>query len=109
MATINSAEDNNLIENMVINLCKNNPKTCGHRFWTSGNDLAEHGIYTWAATADSLLYTTWAAVEPNHLITGTEVEHCVDVSTVAPFKTNLTWNDNLCSRKLYYICETKSC
>lgn len=71
--------------------------------WTSGTDQGQEGIFVWMSTGKGFTYTHWRGIQPDNAGGN---ENCVHVwkSEGNGFHT---WNDWICSKKLYYICEEK--
>lgn len=69
--------------------------------WTSGTDQGEEGNFFWMSTGKPIIYSKWSRPQPDN---AGGRENCVHI-----WMSNgvYTWNDWLCEKKLYYICEDK--
>ncbi|KAI8041956.1 hypothetical protein M5D96_003252 [Drosophila gunungcola] len=71
-------------------------------YWTSGTDLAHHGIHDWFPTGQRLTLDIWMKGEPNN--SGGN-EHC-DILGYRRTETNYNdLNDLECELERLYICE----
>lgn len=70
-------------------------------FWTSASRLGKGDTYYWNK-GEKVTFSDWAVHQPDNRIIDGEEEQCIEVKG---FHT-LKWNDNFCSHKIYYICET---
>lgn len=75
-----------------------------NRFWISGSDLNNPGVYVWESTGQPVRYTNWYPGQPTHTVSPTgEVQHCIEVL----FNPHgyLQWADALCSAQHFFVCE----
>ncbi|XP_030571547.1 C-type lectin 37Db-like [Drosophila novamexicana] len=70
-------------------------------YWTDLTDLAEQSKYMSMTTGLAASYLRWGRLEPNNL---GQNEHCVQL--IAYDKKRLIMNDNQCTRRCHFICET---
>nr|XP_011422437.3 macrophage mannose receptor 1 isoform X2 [Crassostrea gigas] len=90
LATINNREEQNFVMTLI-------PKT-GYGYWIGLNDLANEMTFFWS-DGSPVLYTDWAAGEPNNY--GRRQEDCVLV-----LRTNGQWNDAICQNPADgFICK----
>lgn len=77
-------------------------------FWLSGSDLGSVNNYVWMTSGMPLNYTAWFSHanhdEPNQAIREGETEHCLSLPSYFNFK----WNDQICSKKNYYVCDNQA-
>ena len=72
-------------------------------YWIGANDLGVQGTYRWALTGRPVLYSQWAAGEPNHARgeNGQQpAERCVAVAM-----DKYEWNDFQCTQQKSFICQ----
>lgn len=77
-------------------------------FWLSGSDIRKVNKYEWTTSGLPLNYTAWYSdgtyTEPNQVVHMNEKELCLSLRSDFGYK----WNDDICSRKHYYICDNQS-
>lgn len=98
LASINGQEENDEIGKRI-----NETGLNSEHFWTSGNDLAQNNSYVWLTTGESIIFDNWQDREPNHLVVQGEEEHCIEVDGIK--NPDFRFNDALCSKEFYFICE----
>ncbi|XP_055995966.1 macrophage mannose receptor 1-like isoform X2 [Ostrea edulis] len=90
LATINSREEQNFIVTLI-------PKT-GYGYWIGLNDQINQNTFLWS-DGSPVVYTNWAAKEPNNYGRGTE-------DCVLMLRTNGQWNDAVCQNPADgFICK----
>ena len=76
------------------------------RLWLGGNDefnasLENDRPFFWSSTGEQFTFTNWVDKEPNN---GGSKEHCVHIyGSIRSYR----WNDELCDKKLGFICDVK--
>lgn len=70
--------------------------------WIAATDVFSEGKFTWLPEGEPVIFTDWAAGEPNHY-TGPESEDCV----MLDIGKSWHWNDNSCSTTAYFVCEMR--
>ena len=91
LATVRSAEENELLVH----------EAAGQTVWIGGTDSAIDDTWLWP-NGQVLKYYNWAPGEPNN--SGGD-EHCLQVYE-GQSNNGGQWNDNQCSRQIYYVCQT---
>ncbi|XP_067686886.1 perlucin-like protein [Haliotis asinina] len=93
LAVIESSSENDFVKGLMRSSGVN------EAVWIGASDLFQEGVFRWAATNQKLSFTDWRAGEPNNMNTA---ENCVEIE----YYLQDQWNDNLCSKKQPFICET---
>ncbi len=86
LVTISSEEENDFIYSLI--------QQTGNNSWIGFSDIATEGDWVWT-TGEDVVYTNWAAGEPNDL----NGEDCAEMFM------NGTWNDNQCDWDRAFIME----
>ncbi|XP_023022206.2 C-type lectin mosGCTL-7 [Leptinotarsa decemlineata] len=70
------------------------------RFWTSGTTTKEH-LWFWMSTGKPVTWANWFPNQPDNTVN----ENCIEAVYL---NTNgaLLWNDDVCSKSNFVICET---
>uniref|UniRef100_A0A1W7R8T4 Putative c-type lectin n=1 Tax=Aedes albopictus TaxID=7160 RepID=A0A1W7R8T4_AEDAL len=101
---IKSQEENDAVARYVRTTDKFSEVSCS--FWIGASDLAEEGSFIWVATGQELTYANWHQGEPND---HGDNEDCIQLAYIQSTEYNWSWNDNVCARPLYFICESVEC
>lgn len=94
LLTIKSAQDNI----KIVNLLRKHNLTYT---WLAATDLALEGEWTWTPSGTKITNMLWRKFQPDNF---NESEHCLQINADFPELEN--WNDNYCSRKYTYCCES---
>ncbi len=74
--------------------------------WIGLNDRKTEGRFVWVGSKTKMSFTYWHPHNPDgkgrNKLFGLE-EDCVEIGGNDGFK----WNDNACSMKYYFLCETR--
>ncbi|XP_065082421.1 perlucin-like [Ochlerotatus camptorhynchus] len=98
LAVVDSAEKQHAIVEAIRSSDVFNPNRMD--LWIGANDLDQEGRFVWQATGEGLGYTNWKPTMPDdHLLN----EDCVHLH-YTPFN-DFQWNDYICYKKLYFVCE----
>ena len=75
----------------------------GNNVWIGGTDANSEGTWVWSPSGTPLSYTNWRSFgEPNNSLGN---EDCLE----AHFSINPPgWNDNRCTGKQKYVCESRA-
>ena len=85
--------------------------SCGSGFFTSGIKISDvrhpeqpSGDYfgVWSSTGAPITTFHWNTNEPNHVISGGRVEHCINMLIN---RVPLKWFDVVCGTPRCYMCE----
>lgn len=69
------------------------------KFWTSGTNFGNRGIFYWMGNGRPVIYNDWQPGEPGDLTTN---EDCVELTD---YYGNMKWNDAPWYQQKYFICE----
>ncbi|XP_025098295.1 asialoglycoprotein receptor 2-like [Pomacea canaliculata] len=96
LVKIESADENDFVKRLVVS------HNAAHSVWIAATDVFSEGKFTWLPEGEPVIFTDWAAGEPNHF-TGPESEDCV----MLDIGKSWHWNDNSCSTTAYFVCEMR--
>ncbi|XP_065368714.1 perlucin-like protein [Calliphora vicina] len=95
IASITSAEENRKLYNALY---KKRLLHSRFAFWLGATELGHNGRWSWINTGRPLLYTNWAASEPNN---GINKEHCLQLLSDGK------WNDYDCDSRHRVVCQSR--
>nr|ANW11438.1 LolCTLa [Bichromomyia olmeca] len=106
LLTIKSSEEN---ENALAAIKKIMEKKDEDHIWIGGFQFQpdKPKTYRWVQNLRKIVdvFTDWAPGEPNH---GRQInEFCMEIFTKKSANIDMKWNDHVCSKEQYFICEKR--